>query len=176
MARIRARNTGPERELRKRLWKAGLRYRLHAKTPLGRPDIVFPSSRVAVFVDGCFWHGCPEHYVRPRTSNRFWSEKLRENVLRDSRQTKDLESLGWRVCRVWEHAVFERPEETVARVVAAVSGRKWRPSISWRVVRVVEIDPLTNRERRHLRDLRDGRQRRTVTRIRSTRKWRNRAS
>src|SRR5580692_10585444 len=101
MARIRSRNTTPERVLRGLLWSAGLRYRLHATTPAGRPDIVFPGTRVAVFVDGCFWHGCPDHYVRPRSSSDFWSRKLLENFKRDGAQTERLEALGWRVCRIW---------------------------------------------------------------------------
>jgi DNA mismatch endonuclease (patch repair protein) len=125
-----------------------------------------------VFIDGCFWHGCPEHYVRPRSSDQFWSNKLRENVRRDADQTRRLEALGWRVCRVWEHEVFEQPMEIAARIESAVHGRGWRPGISWRVVRVVELDPQTNRERRCLRDLRNAGRRRTITRIRSTRKWR----
>src|SRR5262245_58811764 len=107
MARIRGRNTTPELLLRRLLWEAGLRYRLHAKTPAGRPDIAFPQSRVAVFIDGCFWHGCPDHYVRPRSSSEFWSRKLAENVRRDATQTRRLEALGWRVCRFWEHEIFE---------------------------------------------------------------------
>lgn len=172
MARIRARHTTPERLLRRMLWQDGLRYRLHARTPVGRPDIVFPGPRVAVFVDGCFWHGCPEHYVRPRSRNEFWAQKLKANVLRDIRQTKELESLGWRVCRVWEHEVFEHPERVVSRIAAIVHGNRWRPSSSWRAVRVVEVDAGSGRERWSLLDLRDSKARRTVTRRRTTHKWR----
>jgi DNA mismatch endonuclease (patch repair protein) len=172
MSRIRARDTSPEREVRRLLWKEGLRYRLHAKTPVGRPDIVFLGARVAVFVDGCFWHGCPDHYVRPRSREGFWSEKLATNVRRDIEQTRKLESLGWRVCRIWEHEVFERPVAVVAHIAAAVNGTRWRPRASWRVVRVVEVDPEADRERRFMRDLRTASRRRTVTRKRSTRKWR----
>lgn len=175
MSRIRGRHTGPERTLRSLLWAAGLRYRLHARTPAGRPDIVFSGAKVAVFVDGCFWHGCPNHYVRPRSSTEFWAAKLAENVHRDAEQTRRLEELGWRVCRVWEHEVFEHPDRALDRIRSAVFNPRWRPSRSWRVLKVVEVDPSADRERRYMRDLRNGTRRRNVTRRRSTRKWRVKA-
>jgi DNA mismatch endonuclease (patch repair protein) len=172
MARIRGRDTTPELMLRRLLWRVGLRYRLHAKTPAGRPDIIFPGARVAVFVDGCFWHGCPDHYVRPRSSGDFWSRKLIENFRRDGAQTKRLEALGWRVCRVWEHEIFEAGDRALQQVQSALVSVRWRPPVSWRVMKVVEIDPQLDSERRYLRDLRDSQRRRTVTQRRSTRKWR----
>ena len=172
MARIRGRDTMPELILRRLLWRVGLRYRLHGTTPAGRPDIIFPKAQVAVFVDGCFWHGCPDHYVRPRSSNEFWSGKLVENFRRDATQTKRLEALGWRVCRIWEHEILEAPDRVVQRVRSALFRLRWRPPVSWKVVKVVETDPQLDRERRYLRDLRDSRRRRTVTQRRSTRKWR----
>src|SRR4051794_31349953 len=103
MSRIRGANTTPELIVRRGLWKCGLRYRLHAKTPGGKADIVVPSAKFALFIDGCFWHGCPEHYVRPGSRNEFWDAKLRENVDRDRRQTLKLDAEGWTVVRVWEH-------------------------------------------------------------------------
>lgn len=172
MARIRSRHTTPELVLRRLLWRAGLRYRLHAMTPAGRPDIVFPGAQVAVFVDGCFWHGCPDHYVRPRSSGDFWCRKLSENFRRDAAQTKRLEALGWRVCRIWEHEVFETADGAVQRIRSAVDGARWRPPTEWRVIKVVETDRQLDRERRYLRDLRNSRRRRTVTQRRHTRKWR----
>jgi len=145
---------------------------VHAVTPAGRPDIVFSGARVAVFIDGCFWHGCPDHYVRPRSSEEFWSQKLVENCRRDGAQTKRLEALGWRVCRVWEHEIFETADVVVEQIRSAVVNARWRPPAAWRVVKVVEIDSQLNRERRYLRDLRDSRQRKTVTQRRNTKKWR----
>ena len=114
MSRIRGRNTRPERRLRQALWAAGLRYRKHAKTPVGRPDLVFVGPRVAVFVDGCFWHGCPRHYVRPRSRTDFWSRKLRENVDRDRRQTLELHVRGWTVVRIWS-ANYTSPSTSPTR-------------------------------------------------------------
>lgn len=154
MARIKGRHTTPERTLRSMLWSKGLRYRVHGRTPVGRPDIVFPSTRIAVFIDGCFWHGCPMHYVRPRTRDAFWAEKLFANVERDRRQTLQLEQEGWRVLRFWEHQVEEEIKAVLDEIAAAASGGCGPALPGWRVCRV---DALESRgeERRYLVDLRD---------------------
>lgn len=156
MARVKGKNTSPERLLRSALWEAGLRYRLNYKVPMGRPDIVFPGPKVAVSVDGCFWHGCPAHYSRPRSREEFWSEKLAKNVERDSRLTIGLESLGWIVVRVWEHEVFTDLDGVVALVRRAVAGEPPPRERDWRVVRVIPA-PQEGQdwERRELRLLRD---------------------
>ena len=135
MSRIRGQDTKPEILLRKALWARGLRYRLHKATPVGRPDIVFPKPKVAVFVDGCFWHGCPAHYVPPRSRGTFWARKLKTNVERDQRQTRELERSGWRVMRVWEHEV-ESDVEPISLRIESVVRRGATPSQdkSWRVV------------------------------------------
>lgn len=154
MATMKGRNTKPERRLRSALWAQGLRYRLHYKTPAGRPDMVFRGARVAVFVDGCFWHGCPDHYVRPRTRHEFWAAKLRVNVERDRRQTLQLEDSGWLVVRVWEHEVDESLECVCHKVEQAVRHHVHEGGERWRVQRV---EPLGSDEKelRHLVDLRD---------------------
>ena len=172
MARIRAKNTKPELLLRKALWAAGLRYRKHAKTPVGRPDIVFLGPRVAVFIDGCFWHGCPHHYVRPRSKTEFWSAKLEENVRRDVRQTLELESLGWNVCRFWEHEVFEELPTVVQRVSDAVETGRTNHVPEWRVFEVEPIDEAGDFERRHQLRLRYPETTQFVEQKRHTRKWR----
>ncbi len=102
MARIRSRDTKPELLLRKALWAAGCRYRLYCDLP-GRPDLAFLRKRLAVFVDGCFWHGCPVHYTAPRTREQFWKSKLEKNVRRDIAADEALISQGWRVIRIWQH-------------------------------------------------------------------------
>ena len=156
MARIRARHTTPERRLRAILWGAGLRYRLHYRTPEGRPDIVFPGRKVAIFIDGCFWHGCPLHYVRPRTKEEFWSKKLRENVERDDRQTLALEAKGWRVVRLWEHDLDVGDERVLLLIQEALNGDRWIPRDFTRVmaVRQVEGAPEEIWTMTHLRDSR----------------------
>ncbi|MFF5925764.1 very short patch repair endonuclease [Streptomyces hydrogenans] len=102
----RGKDTGPELALRRLLHQRGLRYRVNAR-PLAelsrKADLVFPGDRLAVFVDGCFWHGCPEHY-RPATKNaEFWDEKIATNRSRDAETTEKLLAAGWTVVRVWEH-------------------------------------------------------------------------
>lgn len=153
MSRIRCKHTEPERMLRAALWAAGMRYRLHATTPVGRPDLVFPGSQVAVFIDGCFWHGCPLHYARPRSREEFWANKLTTNVFRDTRQSAALDSDGWRVVRLWEHEVVEDLSGCVARVERALRGvpDEWRTQL--RVVRVVETgDRMERREIAYLKE------------------------
>jgi len=114
MARIRSRNTGPEIRLRQALWAEGFRYRLNSRLP-GRPDIVFAREQVAIFVDGCFWHGCPVHYSPPLTRHDFWKEKLRKNVLRDIAADDALKSEGWQVVRIWQHELSDM-ENVVRRI------------------------------------------------------------
>ena len=103
----RRRDTLPERRLRSALHKAGWRFRVDLRLDTGegkvRPDIVFTRRRVAVFMDGCFWHACPEHRQRPRANSQYWESKIRINVARDSSDTRSLEQAGWKVVRIWEH-------------------------------------------------------------------------
>jgi DNA mismatch endonuclease (patch repair protein) len=115
MAQIRGRNTTPELRLRSALWKTGLRYRVHIGLP-GKPDIAFMRSKLVVFVDGCFWHGCPLHAVQPKTNSRFWANKIKRNKHRDLVVQDQLRSLGWRTIRVWEHDLSEHLPRVVARI------------------------------------------------------------
>ena len=115
-------DTAPERRLRSALHRMGLRFRKNSH-PVGtlrcRADVVFRSARVAVFVDGCFWHRCPEHGTSPRSHSAYWEAKLDRNVARDRRQDAALQAAGWQVVRVWEHEVPEVAAERVAAVVRA---------------------------------------------------------
>lgn len=115
MSQIRGRNTMPEIRLRKELWRLGIRYRIRNALP-GRPDLVIVARRVAIFVDGCFWHRCPDHAVEPKTRREFWKQKLAANVARDRRADRDLRALGWRVVRIWEHEVKRDPALLAVRV------------------------------------------------------------
>jgi DNA mismatch endonuclease (patch repair protein) len=104
MARIRGRDTVPEKQVRSALHRAGYRFRLHSKQLPGRPDVVLPKHRTVVFVHGCFWHrhsGCRFAYT-PNSRTSFWNEKFRGNVHRDRRSTQALRYLGWHVVTVWE--------------------------------------------------------------------------
>jgi DNA mismatch endonuclease (patch repair protein) len=102
MSRMPRKDTRPERILRSELHRRGLRFRTHVALP-GRPDVIFTRAKLAVFVDGCFWHRCPEHATAPKNNSAWWADKLEANVQRDARQTTQLAALGWAVLRVWEH-------------------------------------------------------------------------
>jgi DNA mismatch endonuclease (patch repair protein) len=104
----RQRDTGPELRLRRSLHARGHRYRVAPaiQLPAGRrvrPDLVFTRHRLAIFIDGCYWHSCPDHGRAPSDPTGYWAAKLRRNVERDIAETRDLEDLGWAVVRVWEH-------------------------------------------------------------------------
>jgi DNA mismatch endonuclease (patch repair protein) len=154
MARVRSANTRPEVLLRTALWARGLRYRKHRRVLGFRPDLTFPGPRLALFVDGCFWHGCPLHYVFPRTRRDFWSAKLERNVRRDQEQTRRLMSDGWRVLRFLEHELTYDLEDCLERAEDAVRGGS--PSFETRrVVRVVAVPGPGDREIRYEVDLLD---------------------
>jgi DNA mismatch endonuclease (patch repair protein) len=116
----RSRDSQPELALRTAVHAMGLRYRLFQR-PLGAvrrsADLVFTRARVAVFVDGCFWHGCPDHFVMPKTNTPYWDAKIAGNVQRDAATDRLLRDAGWEVVRVWEH---EAPQKGAAAVAAAV--------------------------------------------------------
>lgn len=118
----RRRDTRPELAVRRLLHAAGLRYRVDFP-PLGgrrRADIVFTSQRIAVFIDGCFWHGCPEHATYPKRNADYWGPKLARNIARDREVDASLSSAGWIVARHWEH---EPASAVAASVIALVRGR-----------------------------------------------------
>jgi DNA mismatch endonuclease (patch repair protein) len=118
----RRRDSKPELALRSALHRTGLRFRVDhpIRTPGRRPvrpDVVFPVRRVAVFVDGCFWHGCPTHGTQPTTNGSYWAQKIEANRHRDTSTTNTLEADGWTVLRFWEH---DDPAEAAKRVAEAV--------------------------------------------------------
>jgi len=119
----RSKNTTPEMKLRSLLHRRGLRYRVDAPPTPGtrrRADVVFPRERVAVFVDGCFWHGCPEHY-RPSSKNTaFWETKLATNRSRDAQTNETLAAAGWTVIRVWEHEDVSGAADRIEAAVRSV--------------------------------------------------------
>ena len=118
----RGRDTRPERALRSAAHAIGLRYRVGIR-PLPQlrrtADLVFPRARVAVFMDGCFWHGCPQHFRAATINHDFWAAKIAGNRTRDSDTDRRLEEAGWKVIRVWEH---EDPDDAARRIAVAVRG------------------------------------------------------
>ncbi|MFD7444627.1 very short patch repair endonuclease [Streptomyces sp. NPDC059909] len=122
MSRQTNRNTTPEMAVRKLLYAAGLRYRLHVRVPdMPRRsiDIAFPGPKVAVFLDGCFWHGCPLHATHPKANAVWWREKLDRNMARDRETNEQLAKAGWTVLRFWEH---ETPEAVAQVIIEARRG------------------------------------------------------
>jgi DNA mismatch endonuclease (patch repair protein) len=95
-------------------------WRRHLPLP-GKPDFAFPKEKVAVFVDGCFWHGCPKCYTRPKTNRKFWDRKREENMARDKRVTRQLRRQGWRVIRIRQHALQKSPHTCINRVRRTVA-------------------------------------------------------
>nr|WP_024756361.1 very short patch repair endonuclease [Streptomyces exfoliatus] len=124
MSKQRSRDTGVELALRRILHASGLRYRVHRRPLKGvrrEADIIFGPAKVAVFVDGCFWHACPEHATWPKRNSEFWRTKIEKNRTRDANTDARLEAAGWVSVRVWEH---EAADEAAARVAAIVKARK----------------------------------------------------
>lgn len=124
MARQRRRDTAPETALRRSLHSRGFRFRVDHPLPglpRRRADIVFTRVRLAVFVDGCFWHACPEHGTTPRTRHAWWAEKLGRNVVRDRDTDARLHATGWTVLRFWEHDDVAECTEIIAETYRALS-------------------------------------------------------
>ena len=124
MAGIRRTDTKPELALRHALHRMGYRYRKDYRLDLDggrrvRPDIVFTARMVAVFVDGCFWHACPDHGSKPKNNEWYWSPKLVKNVERDRMNDATLMLAGWSVVRLWEHVPLDDAVTTVVRALTA---------------------------------------------------------
>lgn len=116
MSRIRSKNTKPENLIRKALWRRGVRYRMHNRKIPGTPDISNKRRRVAVFVDGCFWHGCKMCYVEPKTNRKYWREKILRNKARRANVIKDLKKTDWVAIQVWEHEIMHNAEAVADRI------------------------------------------------------------
>jgi DNA mismatch endonuclease (patch repair protein) len=140
MSRVKTINTAPELSLRRALNDRGLFEDQGTKAPAGRPDIVLATEKLAIFIDGCFWHGCPLHYARPRTRGEFWANKLITNLERDARISQALTDANWGVIRVWEHEIVEDLDRITDQIEEVVCGER---SPAWhtqgRLRRVVEI-------------------------------------
>ncbi|MGW6556930.1 very short patch repair endonuclease [Streptomyces hydrogenans] len=124
MSRQASKDTAAELAVRRLLHAAGLRYRVEYPVPgmaRRRIDVAFTSVKVAVLIDGCFWHGCPEHTTHPKANAEWWRQKLDRNMARDRETTEHLTAAGWEVLRFWEH---EAPEEVALRIAVAVRSRR----------------------------------------------------
>ncbi|WP_084518703.1 very short patch repair endonuclease [Bradyrhizobium sp. th.b2] len=117
-----------EKAVRAALHAAGFRFRIHLRAPSSRRtiDIAFPKEKIAVFLDGCFWHGCPEHGTWPKSNAAFWREKIERNIARDTETTSALQQSGWLVLRLWGHTPVN---DAAASIVASVLSRRKLPFI-----------------------------------------------
>jgi DNA mismatch endonuclease (patch repair protein) len=125
MQHNRPRNTSTEVALRSALHRAGLRFFKHRRPLAGlrcEPDVLFPRARLAVFVDGCFWHSCPDHRSLPRANGEWWRAKLEATQVRDRRNDETLRAAGWTVLRVWEHQPVGEVVEQVRSLLRVFPG------------------------------------------------------
>lgn len=123
-------DTTPERVIRSALHRLGYRFRKDYRARVGgrsaRLDIAFPVEGLAVFIDGCFWHQCPEHGTVPKSNKDYWAPKLRRNVERDARTSRDLRRAGWTVLRIWEHVPSDAATELICQAIQDLRARAWR--------------------------------------------------
>lgn len=121
MSRIRSKNTDPEIKLRKHLYSQGYRYRIHYSLQ-GKPDIVFPKQKIAIFVHGCYWHGhgCKVDHI-PKSNTEFWNNKITKNKERDKVTKKVLTKSGWKVLIIWECKILENPQASSHQIIKVLS-------------------------------------------------------
>ena len=140
----RGRDTRPELALRRAVHAQGLRYfvnRRPVKTIRRTADLVFPTAQLAVFLDGCFWHGCPMHHVAPKANADFWAEKVTRNRERDAQTDHLLADKGWTVLRVWEHVPVDEAVDLVVQGVAHCRAARTAPSGARPGSLAVQADP-----------------------------------
>lgn len=123
MSQIKSKNTKPEIAVRKLIWKKGYRYRI-GHGLIGKPDMVSPFYGIVVFIDGCFWHGCPKHCRMPSSNVKYWKQKIFGNKKRDSRINRQLKKEGWKVIRIWEHDIKKNSEKVVIRITKHIQTSK----------------------------------------------------
>lgn len=119
MQNIRSKNTKMELKVRSHLHKKGLRFRIHTNL-IGKPDIVFPSKKVVVFLDSCFFHKCRQHYIQPKSNLKYWRPKIERNVLRAKEVNKALRKQGYKVIRYWEHQVKKDINKCINKIIIEV--------------------------------------------------------
>lgn len=126
MQAIKSTHTALETQVSRELWTRGLRFRRNVKALTGKPDIAIKKYRIAVFIDSCFWHGCPEHGKMPSSNTEYWEAKINRNRARDVEVTNYYVQRGWHLLRIWEHDFRHDFDETINRIVAFVMDIKGR--------------------------------------------------
>jgi DNA mismatch endonuclease (patch repair protein) len=136
MSKVRQKWTDAEIALRHELYRRGLRYRVNLevlKKPRRVAAIVFPGLRIAVFIDGCFWHGCPVHGTWPKRNAEFWRQKIEANRLRDADTNERLRGIGWRVLRFWEHEQSSMAAEIITQLIDIIRAERYHQNKNNRV-------------------------------------------
>ena len=116
MASIKSKNTLPEIAIRRMLWNFGFRYRIHDSSIFGNPDISNKHRKIAIFVDGCFWHGCNRCYKEPKTNSYFWKNKITSNKKRRKTVKRELRKDNWNILELWEHEINQDPKKIEAKL------------------------------------------------------------
>lgn len=124
MSRIKSRDSKIETLFRKELWKSGLRYRKNSSKYFGKPDIVLPKYKTAIFIDSCFWHGCKKHCRVPAVRKSYWTQKIARNIERDKQVSKHYKKQGWKIMRIWEHKINNNLEKQAHRIAKIVYAKK----------------------------------------------------
>ena len=121
MAAVKSKDTSCEIILRKALWAAGVRgWQLHRKEITGNPDLVFKGKKIAIFIDGCFWHGCETCCRMPKTRKEYWENKIKKNIIRDKEVNQQLKREGWKILRFWEHEIKREIDQCISRIINAI--------------------------------------------------------
>lgn len=118
MSKVRSKDSKIETEFRKELWRAGFRYGKNSSKYFGKPDLILPKYKTAIFIDSCFWHGCEKHGSVPKTRKKFWKDKIERNKERDKEVNKYYKKEGWRILRVWEHDLKRNHENVIKKLIA----------------------------------------------------------
>lgn len=121
MSKVKSKDSKIEVDFRKAIWKAGFRYKKNPTKYFGKPDIVLPKHKTAIFIDSCFWHGCKKHCRIPTTRKNYWVAKIDRNIARDKEVSKHYNKLGWKIFRIWEHDLLEKRDKTIKSVLAEIS-------------------------------------------------------
>ncbi|MFA5232089.1 MAG: very short patch repair endonuclease [Candidatus Paceibacterota bacterium] len=120
MSKVKSKDSKIELALRKLLTEKGLKFKKNSSKHFGKPDIVFASKKVAIFLDSCFWHGCGRHCRIPATNKKFWQEKISRNKKRDATVNKEYKKMGWVTMRVWEHELMKDGQKVVLKILLAL--------------------------------------------------------
>ncbi len=124
MKAIRSKNTRMEVLVSKYLWNNGIRFRKNVKGLFGKPDIAIKKYKVAIFLDSCFWHKCPKHFIKPSTNIKFWEDKIAANVARDLKVNEYYKNNGWYVLRIWEHEIKKDFDNTMRKIIKFIKNTK----------------------------------------------------